>query len=95
MSRTRHERKPKVAEKWRLSVYGTERPRYADGNHRWTREYPTRSAANRAAAPVHRLYPGTVGELSRFTLTAPMPIWTCYGQRDVDVFELWNDEVTS
>jgi hypothetical protein len=83
----------KTVEKWQLRVWGTSHPRYASGNIRWTRDYPTRSAANRAAAPVHRLHPGSVGELSRFVL-APYA-WVCRGQRDVDVFELWNDEATS
>lgn len=81
-------------EKWKLTVYGLAHPRYTSDNFRWTREYAARSSANRAAAAVHRMYPGTVGELSRFVADPwPNPFaWLCRGERGIDFFELWNDK---
>jgi hypothetical protein len=81
----------KTAEKWQLRVWGDTHPRYASGNMLWTRDYPTRSAANRAAPNVRRMFPDAIGELSRFELASPMGMafWTCRGVRGRDVMQLW------
>lgn len=84
----------KTPEKWSLKVYGLSRPRYAEGNTLWRRDYPTRSAANRAAPHVRKMFPESFGELTRFQLAGAngLGFWTCRGNRGEDVFTLWGEE---
>lgn len=83
--------KTKVIEKWSLKVYGPDAPRYREGNLLWFREYHTRASANRAAANVRKMYPGSIGELSRFeaTTVGGFAFWHCRGVHGEDVFPLW------